>query len=67
MKRDPIYFPDLLADLRASLRDLERVRTMSPYDADLLRLKEAIRERVTVLEGHEHIPDAHLFSVAVNY
>lgn len=66
MKRDPIYFPDLLAELRASLRDLERVRTMSPYDSDLLRLREALRERVVVLEG-EHTPDAPSSSVAANF
>lgn len=43
-------FIGIAEQLRESLRQLDRVRAISPDDPDLTRLKAALRERIDDLE-----------------
>jgi hypothetical protein len=47
---------ELLDAMRASLRDLENVRTIRPDDPDLVRLKDTIRRQIKELESKESNP-----------
>lgn len=53
MANNRCQFPELLDALRRDLKDLERVGMISPYEHELVRLKEALRERIAVLEPCE--------------
>ncbi len=49
---DPLE-PELLDAMKNCLRDLENVKTVSPDDPQLERLKQNLRKKITELENDE--------------
>ncbi len=45
--------PELLDAMKDCLRDLENVKTLSPDDPQLERLKQNLRKKLTELENDE--------------
>ena len=45
--------PELLDAMKACLRDLENVKTVSPNDPQLVKLKQNLRKKITELENDE--------------
>ncbi len=45
--------PELLDAMKACLRDLENVKTVSPDDPQLVKLKQNLRKKITELENDE--------------
>ncbi len=45
--------PELLDAMKDCLRDLENVKTVSPDDPQLERLKQNLRKKITELENDE--------------
>ena len=45
--------PELLDAMKDCLRDLENVKTLSPDDPQLERLKQNLRKKITELENDE--------------
>jgi hypothetical protein len=50
------HFPqkDLLQALKASLRDLENLKLVSPDDLEILNLRCSIKERIAALERDQN-------------
>ena len=45
--------PELLDAMKDCLRDLENVKTVSPDDPQLVKLKQNLRKKITELENDE--------------
>jgi len=45
-------FPELLEQLKQTMRHLETQRTISSNDPDLIHLQQALRDRIVDLEGY---------------
>ena len=46
----PVHQPDLLADMKNNLRDLENIRLLGPNDLEILTLRRYLRARIAELE-----------------
>jgi len=48
-----VFQPELLDAMKDCLRDLENVKTVSPDDPQLVKLKQNLRKKITELENDE--------------
>ena len=54
-----VFQPELLAALKDSVHNLENLKTLSPNDVEIVRLKRFLRQKIDALEKEYGGSDGH--------